>query len=267
MEKEETISWEEYSHIANEQYLACQNAQIEENKAVKAKEEEKKLLEEKLQKERKEKQCEEERIKKEEEEKERIRQEEILHQKKEEEDRKKREEEERKRKEAMKIKQEQEQKQREKARKQFKNIFPGMSRESEEDFNGVKIKVEKEDDTEPDHPFGTLPRKKDSADEQLVRIGQLIIDEDVYFALENLKTMGMSMWHLLAEKEGESELVHDKPSNSTSETSRSLFKPSAEENKNDSNAVVSETADLSAVKQEENLDSFASPKLKMFVEM
>ena len=57
------------------------------------------------------------------------------------------------------------------------------------------MKVEPGDTTIPknDNPFGTLPRKPKSVEDKLVQIGELIIDKDVLFALENFKKMGSTM--------------------------------------------------------------------------
>ena len=55
------------------------------------------------------------------------------------------------------------------------------------------MKVEPGDTTIPknDNPFSTLPRKPKLVEDKLVQIGELIIDEDVLFALENFKKNGV----------------------------------------------------------------------------
>ena len=159
----------------------------------------------------------------------------------------------------MKLKEENEKKQREKARKQFQNILPGMAGKSVETVNGVKIKTEKTDDIEQENPFGTLPRKLKSMEEKLACIGSLIVDKDVYFALENLKTMGGSMRQLLAEKESETHQEND--TRIENETARSLFRGTQEDKKDGETLLV----DVSSIKREDNnSDLFSSPKPKMF---
>ena len=198
MQKSDDITWEEYYKIANEEYMMYQMQIVEDNKKRQAELDTQCLCEEQEKKVREEEEKEKERLWIAAEEQEREHQAEILHLKQAEEECKKKEEEVQQQKIAAQKKLELQAKEREKALQQFKNILPGMN-------NSVKVKTEPGEGTaQPkDNPFGTLPCKPNSVEHKLVKIGELIIDEDVLFALENLKKMGTTMRNTNKEKDKE----------------------------------------------------------------
>ena len=250
MTKSENISWEEYAKIVNEEYMSYQLQQI---KDINKEEEEKRALEEQKRKDREAK------------EKERLRQlqEEQEKQRKADEARRKKEEEE-KAKKALLLKQEQEKAERMNARKQFQSILPGMSSHAASNTSSggspiVRVKQEEINGTSTsDNPFGTLPRKPNSLDERLVRIGGLLIDEDVELALESLKTVGSTI-----RKSLEKMNTDDIDSGSLAKT---LFDPEVEvENES---KVENESGSLLPVHptdiKKENDPAFSSPQPKLF---
>ena len=172
----------------------------------------------------------------------------------------KREEEERV-KQALLLKQEQEKAERVNARKQFRSILPGMSLQSasntsEDVSHSVRIKEEINGAATVDNPFGTMPRKPNSVDERLVRIGELIIDEDVELALESLKTVGSTIRKAL-EKTNAGGIDN-------SSLARTLFDPKLNVDDDpkidDGSSLPVPTNDI----KKEHETSFSSPQLKLF---
>ena len=191
MKKTPNLSWEECHRITNEEFLGLQLAEIAKHEADKQKEidrinhekeekaEEKCLLLEKQKKE-------------------------AVLRKQQEEDKCKKQEAAAK---LLQIKQEKDQ-----GHQMFKTFLPGLvevgtsSATNSTPLNGVKVKQEKFDaqenppvpstavcEKQEDTPFGTLPHKKDSVDDKLAHIGELIIDEDVFLALNHLKEVGVAI--------------------------------------------------------------------------
>ena len=151
-----------------------------------------------------------------------------------------------------------EEKERQKAHQQFKNILPGMQMpgngSSPYTFNGVKVKVEPSDTTaqKKDNPFGTLPQKPKSVEDKLVQSGELIIDKDILFALENFKKMGSTM------KKSLDEMANDK--GNTGDIARTLFPPT---NENTYESGEPSTMETLPIKKEPE-QSFSSPKPRLF---
>ena len=106
-------------------------------------------------------------------------------------------------------------------------------------------------------PFGTLPRKKDSVDDKLALIGELIIDEDVFLALNHLKEVGVAI------RQGKARNV------SSSNTQRSLLSAYHVDDNDDKDESSDHSVSLlpSSIKKEPEHDSFASFKSKMFTGM
>ena len=257
MEKGEDILWEDYCVIANDEYISSQLQQIEDNKKRQAEIESQRAFEEKQRKEREAQEQEQEHVRLANEAKEKECQADLLRRKKADEERKKQEEAEKQRRIAEK-KRELEEKERQNAHQQFKNILPGMQMQGNggtpNTLNGVKVKVEPGDTTIPnnDNPFGTLPRKPKSVEDKLVQIGELIIDKDVLFALENFKKMGSTM------KKRLDEIAKEK--GNTGDLARTLFPPT---NENDDESGEPSPMDTLPIKKEPD-QSFSSPKPRLF---
>ena len=171
---------------------------------------------------------------------------------------KKQEEAEKQRQIAVQKKCELEEKERQNACQQFKNILPCMQMQGNggppNTLNRVKVKVEPGDTTvsKNDNPFGTLPQKPKSVEDKLVQIGELIIDEDVLFVLENLKKMGSTMKKCL------DEIAKEK--GNTGDVARTLFSPT---NENDDESGEPSPMDILPIKKEPD-QSFSSPKPRLF---
>ena len=258
MEKGEDISWEDYCVIANDEYMSFQLQQIEDEKKWQAEIESQHAFEEKQRKEHEAQEQEQECVCLANEAKEKELQADLLRHKKADEEWKKQEEAEKQRRMAAQKKRELEEKERQNVRQQFKNIFPGMQTQGNggtpNTLNGVKVKVEPGDTTVPknDNPFGTLPRKPKSVEDKLVQIGELIIDEDVLFALENFKKMGSTM------KKRLDEIAKEK--GNTGDLARTLFPPT---NENDDESGEPSPMDTLPIKKERD-QSFSSPKPRLF---
>ena len=121
-------------------------------------------------------------------------------------------------------------------------------------FNGVKVKVEPGDTTiqKNDNPFSTLPQKPKLVEDKLVQIGELIIDEDVLFVLENFKKMGSTMKKHLDEI--------SKEKGNTGDLARTLFPPT---NENNDESGEPSPMDTLPIKKEPD-QSFSSPKPRLF---
>ena len=246
MTKSKNISWEEYTTIVNKEYMNYQLQQIKERK----KEEEKHAVEEKQRKEQEER--EQQHLRQLQEEQEKQRKADEAHRKREEEARVK---------QALLLKQEQEKAERVNARKQFQSILPGMSSQSTSNTSqdvsqSIRIKEEMNGASTVANPFGTMPRKPNSVDERLVRIGELIIDEDVELALESLKTVGSTI-HKALEKTNPGGIDN-------SSLARKLFDPELNVDDDakidDGSLLPVPTDDI----KKENETSFSSPQPKLF---
>ena len=97
-----------------------------------------------------------------------------------------------------------------------------------------------------------MPQKPKLVEDKLVQIGELIIDEDVLFVLENFKKMGSTM------KKSLDEIAKEK--GNTGDIARTLFPPTNENNDQSGEPSLMESLPI----KKEPDQSFSSPKPRLF---